>query len=235
MSVGPDPDHTLLIKMIEKRIASRVKNMGMEVNSPSKSDTPIEIIVLNGASSTGKTTLALALQDELEESWLVFGTDTLISSLPLALLEIHDDAMIAARPREHRVREGGIAFGADGEISIGSEYRRLEATWLNGLAAIAASGTRLILDEVFLDGGRSQDRFRHVFAARRIAWISVTCDNDVAVQRERDRGDRVVGASEKQSSLVHDGVDYDLVVDTTVLTPQELAQWIADHIHSATT
>jgi chloramphenicol 3-O phosphotransferase len=207
----------------------------MNVDSPSVRATPFEIIVLNGASSVGKTTLAAALQDVLDESWLVFGTDTLISALPLALLEIHDDAAIGARPREHDVREGGISFGADGEISVGIEYRRLEATWLKGLAAIAASGTRLILDEVFLDGIQSQDRLRHDFSGHRIAWIGVTCDRDVAADRERRRGDRVVGGFDTQSSLVHRGVAYDLVVDTTVHTPQELARQIAEHIHAATT
>lgn len=222
------------IKTLETPVPWRVKNEGVNEDSPSESAPPFEIIVLNGASSTGKTTLAAALQDVLEESWLVFGTDTLISSLPLALLEIHEDATIGARPREHHVREGGIAFSADGEISIGSEYRRLEATWLNGLAAVVASGTRLILDEVFLDGERSQDRFRHVFAGCRIAWIGVTCDREVANERERDRGDRVVGGFEKQSPLVHEGVVYDLVVDTTVLTPQRLAKQIVDYIHAAT-
>lgn len=204
------------------------------MDSPSARATPFEIIVLNGASSTGKTTLATALQDVLEESWLVFGVDTLIRSLPLALLEIHDDATIGARPREHHVREGGIAFGADGKISIGSEYRRLEGTWLNGLAAVAASGTRLILDEVFLDGERSQDRVRRAFTARRIAWIGVTCDRDVANERECERGDRVIGGFAKQSSLVHEGVVYDLVVDTTVHTPQQLARQIFEYIDAVT-
>jgi hypothetical protein len=68
----------------------------MSAESPS-STTPIEVIVLNGASSSGKTTLAAALQDILEESWLVFGIDTLISALPLDLLEIHDDATRCVR------------------------------------------------------------------------------------------------------------------------------------------
>jgi len=80
--------------------------------APSGSDGPIEVIVLNGASSSGKTTLAASLQDVLEESWLVFGIDTLISALPLALLEIHDDATIGARPRDHVFRKGGLSFGA---------------------------------------------------------------------------------------------------------------------------
>ena len=228
-----EPRTAQRITIREGRGLTRVKNVGMNSDSSSETQTPFEIIVLNGASSSGKTTLAAALQDALEESWLVFGTDTLISALPLALLEIHEDALIDARPREHVIRDGGISFGADGEIVVGSEYRRLETTWLNGLAAVAQSGTRLILDEVFLDGEISQDRMRRAFIGRRIAWIGVTCDHDVAAERERRRGDRVVGESEIQSSLVHVGVVYDLVVDSTVHTPQHLARQIADHIRVA--
>src|ERR1700684_1044597 len=105
-------------------------------------DAALEGNALNGASSTGKTPLAAALQEVLEETWLVFGIDTLIGALPLALLEIDDDATIGARPRAHDVRQGGISFGADGEIAVGDEFRRLEAAWLDGLARIAESGVR---------------------------------------------------------------------------------------------
>ena len=202
--------------------------------APSGSDGPIEVIVLNGASSSGKTTLAASLQDVLEESWLVFGIDTLISALPLALLEIHDDATIGARPRDHVFRKGGLSFGAEGEVTVGAEYRRLEAAWLLGLSAIADSGVRLILDEVFLDGRHSQDRVHQALAGRRVAWIGVTCDLDVATQRERDRGDRVVGESEKQARLVHDVVLYDLVVDTTSRSSDEVAGQIARHLRAST-
>jgi chloramphenicol 3-O phosphotransferase len=194
----------------------------------------VEIIVLNGASSTGKTTLAAALQDVLEESWLVFGIDTLISALPLALLEIHDDATIAARPKQHVVRDGGIRFDANGEIVVGTEFRRLEAAWLSGLSTIADSGVHLILDEVFLDGGPSQDRVREALGVRQVLWVGVTCDGDVATQRERERGDRVVGASEKQSRRVHEGVHYDLIVDTTSRSSDEVARQIAEHLSTST-
>lgn len=203
------------------------------MGTPSETAAAIDIIVLNGTSSSGKTSLAVALQDVLDDSWLVFGVDTLIGALPLALVDIHEAATIDARPEVHDVRDGGISFGADGDISVGLEYRRLEASWLMGLATIATSGTRLILDEVFLDGERSQERFRQSFPGRRIAWIGVTCDRDVATERERRRGDRVVGMVEKQSSLVHEGVVYDLVVDTTVHTAPELARRIANYLRSA--
>jgi chloramphenicol 3-O phosphotransferase len=198
---------------------------------PSRDDN-IEVIVLNGPSSAGKTTIASALQEVLEVSWLVFGIDTLIGALGLPLLEMHDDAIIGARPRQHVVREGGIKFDVDGEITVGAEFRRLEAAWLEGLSRMAESGARLILDEVFLDGVHSQDRFRRAFDGRSIMWVGVTCDVDVATQRERDRGDRVVGASEKQSRHVHEGVHYDLVVDTTSRTPDDVAQQIAEHLRA---
>ena len=206
----------------------------MSTQSSTNAVVPVDVIVLNGVSSSGKTTLAEALQDELGETWLIFGIDTLLSALPLALLEIHPDATIGTHPREHHVREGGIAFDADGTITVGAEFRRLESAWLKGVAAVADSGVRLILDEVFLDGVLSQDRLRHALAGQRIAWFGVTCDDDVAARRERERGDRVVGASEKQSLLVHEGVLYDLVVDTTVRTPPDVARQIVDYLLTLT-
>jgi chloramphenicol 3-O phosphotransferase len=205
------------------------------MSAESSTELPFEIIVLNGASSSGKTTLAVALQDILDETWLILGIDTLISALPLTLLDIHEDATIGARPRVHEVRDGGIRFDADGEITVGAEFRRLDESWRTGLASIAATGTRLILDEVFLDGSRSQDRLRRCFADRKVAWIGVTCDAEVALERERDRGDRVVGAFERQSIRVHEGVHYDLVVDTTSRPTHVIARQIAAHLRGSLT
>lgn len=205
----------------------------MSTESTSSSDGPVEVIVLNGASSSGKTTLAVALQDVVDGTWLIFGIDTLISAIPLKLLDLHEDATIGARPRQHEVREGGISFDADGEITVGTEFQRLEAAWLKGLASIAATGTRLILDEVFLDGAQSQARLRQSLAGRNVAWVGVMCDADVAARRERDRGDRVVGGFERQAKRVHEGVHYDLVVDTSSQPPDEIAQQIAEHIGSS--
>lgn len=193
----------------------------------------VEVIVLNGASSSGKTTIADALQDLLDDSWLIFGIDTLISALPLSLLDMHEDAIINARPREHDVHPGGISFGADGEISVGPEFRRLEAAWRTGLSTIAGTGTRLILDEVFLEGARSQDRLREALAGRTVAWVGVTCDTDTAIQREQARGDRVIGQFERQNQRVHDGVHYDLVVDTTSQTADEAARQIVERLFVA--
>ena len=41
-----------------------------------------QVIVLNGGSSSGKSSIARALQDVLPGRWLTFGTDVLAEALP---------------------------------------------------------------------------------------------------------------------------------------------------------
>lgn len=44
----------------------------------------VQVIVLNGGSSSGKSAIARCLQAVLPEPWLVFGVDTLIEAMPAA-------------------------------------------------------------------------------------------------------------------------------------------------------
>ena len=41
-----------------------------------------QVIVLNGGSSSGKSSIARALQDVMPGLWLTFGTDVLAEALP---------------------------------------------------------------------------------------------------------------------------------------------------------
>jgi chloramphenicol 3-O phosphotransferase len=54
----------------------------------------------------------------------------------------------------------------------------------------------------------------------------VHCPLAIAEQRERERGDRLVGTVRGQHVLVHTFRKYDADVDTSVATPQECAEAI---------
>lgn len=108
----------------------------------------IDVVVLNGGSSSGKSTIARALQAQLPIPFLTFSVDDLIEAMPRAMSE-EDSA--------------GIVFTADGGVVPGPEFRRLEVSWNPGLAAIAGSGTGVILDDVFLGAAASQQRVREAF------------------------------------------------------------------------
>ena len=171
-----------------------------------------QVIVLNGGSSSGKSGIARCLQAVLPDPWLVFGVDTLIQAMPVAS------------------RLSGIEFAPDGEVVVGPEFRTLEAAWITGIAAMARAGARIILDEAFLGGAASQRRWQDALGALRVLWVGVRCDAAVAAGREMARGDRVTGMAAAQAELVHQGVFYDLQVDTTHTEALECARTIAARV-----
>ena len=98
-----------------------------------------------------------------------------------------------------------------------------ELAWYEGLGAVARAGTGLIIDEVFLGGGASQERLRSALGGLSVLWVGVRCDAAVAEARERQRGDRNIGMARDQAERVHRGVHYDVVVETHDTAPIDCA------------
>jgi chloramphenicol 3-O phosphotransferase len=173
-----------------------------------------QVIVLNGGSSSGKSGIARCLQAVLPDPWLAFGVDALTETMPASL----------------QASAAGLEIGAGGEVTVGPQFRALEAAWMTGLAAMARAGARLILDDVFLDGAASQQRWQKALGPLQVLWVGVQCDSAVAAGREVARGDRVNGMAVSQAELVHQGVVYDLQVDTTHTEALECARLIAAQV-----
>jgi chloramphenicol 3-O phosphotransferase len=184
------------------------------------------VVVLNGGSSSGKTSIARCLQRLLGPTWLTLGDDDLVRALPGG--DELDD-LTRARPEAGGPvgQTGSIEFGADGSVTVGADFRRAEASWYAGLAAIGRCGTGLILDEIFLQGRSSQQRLAAALAGLPVLWVGVRCDPDVAAGREQGRPDRVPGMARLQAVTVHEGVVYDLVVDSSAASAADCASEIA--------
>lgn len=171
----------------------------------------IQIIMLNGGSSSGKTTIATCLQDILPSPWLRLSVDTLVDAMPQRLLNA----------------ETGIEFDVDGSVRPGPEFRRLESAWMEGLAAMTHAGARIIIDDVFVSGVGSRNRWQTALADVSVLWVGVHCDPAVAAEREKGREDRITGMAQKQAQIVHAGIAYDVEVDTSATSALECAQRIA--------
>lgn len=174
-----------------------------------------QVIVLNGGSSSGKSGLARCLQAVLPDPWLALGTDTLVEAMPAAM----------------RSSAAGIEFDPDGTVSVGPEFMAMQAAWIEGVAAMARAGARIIIDEVFLGGAASQQRWQRALDGLHVVWVGVRCEAAVAEGREIARGDRIAGMAASQAELVHRGVTYDLEVDTTRTESIECARTIAARLH----
>ncbi|MER6180921.1 chloramphenicol phosphotransferase CPT [Streptomyces sp. NPDC001652] len=169
-----------------------------------------QVIVVNGGSSSGKSGIVRCLQAVLPDPWLAFGVDSLIEAMP--------------------GQGAGIEFAPDGAVHVGPEYMALEAAWAKGIAAMVHAGARVIIDDVFLGGTSTQDRWRRVLDGLDVLWVGVRCEASVAAGREIARGDRVRGMAEKQAEIVHQGVVYDVEVDSAGTESLECARRIAAHV-----
>lgn len=187
------------------------------------------VVVLNGGSSSGKTSIARCLQQMLGLTWLTLGVDDLIRALPGG--DELDDLLLAQPGAGEPVgAERSIQFAADGSIAVGEQFRRAEASWYAGLAAIGRCGTGLIIDEVFMGGRSSQERLAAALSDLPVVWVGVRCAPEVAAARERSRSDRTAGMARRQAERVHEGVVYDLVVDTTASSAMDCARLIASRV-----
>ena len=173
-----------------------------------------QVIVLNGGSSAGKSGIVRCLQAILPDPWLAVGVDSLIQAMPAAMTGSGT----------------GIEFAPDGGVTVGPAFRTIEEAWMVGVAATVRAGARVIVDEVFLGGGDSQQRWRRVLDGLDVLWVGVRCDGEVATGREMARGNRVTGMAALQAGLVHRGVTYDFEVDTTHTESLDCARAIAARV-----
>ncbi|HEX5163828.1 MAG TPA: chloramphenicol phosphotransferase CPT [Thermomicrobiales bacterium] len=174
-----------------------------------------QVIVLNGGSSSGKSGIARCLQAILPQPWISVSIDDLVDALPPSMTD----------------SGAGIAFGQAGEVSVGDDFRQIEAAWLTGIAAMARAGARVIIDDVFLSGAASQQRVRAQLDGLDVLWVGVRCDPNIAAGREIARGDRTVGMAALQAETVHQGVTYDVEVDTSQSESLDCARTIAARVN----
>ncbi|MBF9133246.1 chloramphenicol phosphotransferase CPT [Plantactinospora sp. S1510] len=173
-----------------------------------------QVIVLNGGSSSGKSAIVRCLKYVLPQPWISFGVDDLIDRLPAAMMG----------------SPSGLTFGPRGEVIVGEEFLQVQHAWMVGIAAMARAGARIVLDEVFLGGAASQERTREYLADLEVLWVGVRCAPDVAAGREIARGDRVIGMAVSQAEIVHEGVRYDVEVDTSLTESLGCARVIMSHV-----
>jgi len=190
----------------------------------------LQVIVLNGGSSSGKSSIARALQEILPCIWLTFGVDTFINALPGRGDSPRAGIFINALPGRGDSPRAGITYEPDGTITFSTEHRALERSWYTGLGSMARVGAHMILDEVLLSCGAGQERLRSAFSDVDVIWVGVHCDPDVAAAREAQRADRVEGMARQQALSVHSGVVYDVEVDTTSRSTEECARDVAGQL-----
>ncbi len=104
----------------------------------------------------------------------------------------------------------------------------------HAIAATAKIGNNVIADHVFVEKVWVQECTR-LFADRNAYLIGIQCPLEILEQRERQRKDRTLGQARAQFDVIHKYTQYDLEVDTSLLTTEECAEKIIERLESQPT
>lgn len=169
------------------------------------------ILILNGASSSGKTSIARAIQS--------------LVVAPYHHLQL--DTFRAMEPRNYW--EGWKQQSPD---TVALKLAALCRTMNAALAEYSRHGQNVVFDTEL----SNPDAWRYVVEDLMdfpVLMVGVTCSVAVLAKRERERGDRKPGLAASQFDRVHKDKEYDLMIDTTVQSIADCAIAVADWLRQS--
>lgn len=174
-------------------------------------------ILLNGASSSGKTSLARAMQAEAQDLLLHISLDDFIGMLPAGVENADQWFPVTRLGKEPNplVR-----------IDTGSCGAKLLASMRNLARELADDGFPLVIDDVCTV--KEVEEWRQAMDGHPFLVVKVDAPIDILIQRENARGDRTLGIAREQAQRIHEGIDYDLTIDTSARSLEDCARMVID-------
>ena len=187
------------------------------------------IIILNGTSSAGKTTLSKTLQSMLPEPFLHVGIDTFIDIMPQHLNQF-------AVPNQETIgfwcRGTHTPLGEKVDKIVQGKYaQHISQSYRSTVVHLLNEGHNIVLDEVFLDGRQSYETWQSLLEPFSSILVGVCPPLIASEQREKDRGDRRIGTARSQYYIIHEDIPYDLVIDNEANSNEECARQIIKSLY----
>ena len=160
------------------------------------------IILLNGPSSSGKSTLAAALRASLQARGM--GAWEIVS--------IDDFMKVPA-----------------GETIYEDDVFEIAGDLCEAVRAALKTAPGVIVDHV-ITSERIFRRYKEALRPFEHFLVRVSCPTEVLRQREKARGDRCPGSAEASEKYLYPRDGYDLCVDTSVLSAEACADRICERL-----
>lgn len=146
---------------------------------------PGRIIILNGTSSAGKSTLAKALRIAIREPFCYCASDQLADA----------------------------GFRADRQLAPSDERARFFDGFHRSIGAFAEAGNDLIVEHI-VEEATWWDQLQTILQPFDVFWVGVHAPMVEIERREKERGNRYIGEA-AYHLRTHDYCSYDVEVDTT--------------------
>ena len=165
------------------------------------------IIILNGVSSAGKTTLAKTLQDRL--------------SSPYFHMDV--DVFCLMAPEKFNIEDYSV-------------QHKFVSNMFHAVKLFSDMCFNLIVPCIFLEYDENADFLKKcvtLLHSYPVLFVHVKCPVDELRRREKERGDRTIGDAEDMLSALVPKDIYDIEVDSYNFSKEECADKIIDRLNSS--
>lgn len=184
----------------------------------------MQIIYINGPSSSGKTTLAKALQQAFDQPFLHVGLDRVIGMMPEKVNNWEGEPAPLGFSWKQSVDETGHPIQ---EIQTGPFAIKMVQTFMEIVLTMAKMGHHVIIDDVSL-GKEQVDLWKGALSGYKVLWIGIKAPLMVLEAREKERSNRINGSARAQYFQVHKDVSYDLEFDTSKVSLETIVRTIKE-------
>lgn len=176
-----------------------------------------KIIYLNGPSSSGKSTLAKALQESFSEPFLHVGIDKLIGFMPSKINNWEGgESLLGFSWKKVIDRTGQTVY----RIHEGPFAKKITRTLKDIALLLVSQHYNLIIDDI-ANGTIEVEEWKKALKDYKVLYVGVTAPLEILEKREFARSNRMLGSAREQYFRVHENVSYDLEVDTHFQTIEE--------------
>ena len=157
-----------------------------------------KIIVLNGVSSSGKTTLAKEIQDAFDETYMRLSIDDFIKMMPPKMIK----------------------------TDLENTVYKCQTIMLQIITRLSDAGINVVVDNIMLTYFQTLKQYISALHDYPVLLVKVDCPPHELRRRETDRGDRAIGQGESQIDDLEPKTMYDITINTFTNTISECVKLI---------
>lgn len=199
------------------------------------------IIYLNGTSSSGKSTVAKALYPLLTDACHLSADE--FDKEFAKIIDTKDPTYIAIKDSYDRI----LSRLSDKTLSISDqkrlfdqlynvinthpfpEYLNIDLKFYKHIREMAKKHSIILVDDL-ISTEFLYRKFLEAFKEYKVYLVKVYCPLKVLDQRERKRGDRIIGMASFWAKHPITNLNYDIEIDTNRYNPKECSRLVLDYI-----